>query len=349
MLEEQERRSALREEAASWFAAMQGPDAQSRDQEFKAWLAADPEHRIAYARIAEVYSMGKSLVSPTKAEADVAPSHRRHAVALAAAVAVILLSFFAIVWIPAGNEGQKSGPVIVADAGQHTAKFASRVGQIRKVQLADGSKITLDTNSIVSMRFTPSSRSLRLEQGKARFEVAHEKRPFTVSVGDATVTAHGTVFDVGFRSDHIYFVRLLRGSVDVAQADHVVGHDITSKPKLLRPGQVVEAGGFGVRDLPASFAPAAGESWTSKMRQFDNVRVGDLISEANRYSHIQIRQPVAEIADRRASGTFAIDEPRRLATNLSLLFGLKIAETPDSSITLTPSDTKISQSGAEAP
>ncbi|MDT7531994.1 FecR domain-containing protein [Sphingobium sp. SA2] len=227
MLDEQEKRSAMREEAASWFAAMQGPDAQNRDQEFKAWLAADPDHRIAYARIAEVYSIGKSLVSPTKAEADAAPTHSRHAVALAAAVAVILLSFSAIVWMPAGNKGQKNGPAIVADAGHHTAEFASRVGQIRKLQLADGSEITLDTDSIVSMRFTPSSRSLRLEQGKARFEVAHDKRPFIVSVGDAIVTAHGTVFDVGFRSDQTYFVRLLRGSVDVARADHVVGHDVT--------------------------------------------------------------------------------------------------------------------------
>ena len=349
MLDEQERRSALRDEAASWFATMQGPDAQSRDQEFKAWLAADPDHRIAYARIAEVYSIGKSLVSPTKAEADAAPTHSRHAVALAAAVAVILLSFSAIVWMPAGNKGQKNGPAIVADAGHHTAEFASRVGQIRKLQLADGSEITLDTDSIVSMRFTPSSRSLRLEQGKARFEVAHDKRPFIVSAGDAVVTAHGTVFDVGFRSDQTYFVHLLRGSVDVARADHVVGHDITSKPRLLRPGQVVEAGKFGVRDLPASFARAAGESWTSKMRQFDDVRVGDLINEANRYSRLQIRQPIAAIADLRASGTFAIDEPRRLATNLSLLFGLKIAEAPDNSITLTPSDTTRSQGGAEAP
>lgn len=348
MLDEQEKRSALREEAASWFAAMQGPNAQRHDPEFKAWLAADPAHRSAYARIAEVYSMGKSLVSPTKAEAPAALARRRPVFALAAALAVIL-SVSVIVWMAAGDESRRSGPATLADAGQDTAKFASRVGQIRKIHLADGSEITLDTNSIVSMRFTPSLRSLRLDQGKARFEVAHEKRPFTVSVGDTTVTAHGTVFDVGFRSDHSYFVRLLRGSVDVAQTEHGVSRNISAKPRLLRPGQVVEAGEFGVRDLSASFAPAAGESWTSKMRQFDNVRVADLIAEANRYSRLQIGQPSAEIANLRASGTFAIDDPRRLATNLSLLFGLKVAETPDESITLTPSETKISHSEAAAP
>ena len=42
MTDEQEKRSALREEAASWFAAMQGPDAKRREGEFKTWLAADP-------------------------------------------------------------------------------------------------------------------------------------------------------------------------------------------------------------------------------------------------------------------------------------------------------------------
>lgn len=216
-----------------------------------------------------------------------------------------------------------------------------------------GSRMDRISSSTQTVSYPPTSPApqdfLRLERGKARFEVAREKRPFIVSVGDAQVTAHGTIFDVGFRSDRTYFVRLLRGSVDVAQKLRGPTNRPSRTPRLLTPGQVVEAGLFGVRDLPPSFAPASGESWTSKMRQFDNVRVADLIDEANRYSRVQIRQPIAEVANLRASGTFAIDDPRRLATNLSLLFGLKVTEMPGEAIALSPSEIKISHSEEQTP
>ena len=348
MTDEQEKRSALREEAASWFAAMQGPDAKRREGEFKTWLAADPSHRTAYARIAEIYSMGKSLLSAPAGQPN-RPAPRRNTAALAAVVAVIICAASVFLWMPGNHEERRSATPQQAQVEDEAIVYKSRIGEIRKVRLADGSDIILDTDSIVSAHFTSATRFLRLERGIARFEGAREKRPFIVSVGDAQVTAHGTIFDVGFRSDRTYFVRLLRGSVDVAQKLRGPTNRPSRTPRLLTPGQVVEAGLFGVRDLPPSFAPASGESWTSKMRQFDNVRVADLIDEANRYSRVQIRQPIAEVANLRASGTFAIDDPRRLATNLSLLFGLKVTEMPGEAIALSPSEIKISHSEEQTP
>ena len=107
MTDEQEKRSALREEAASWFAAMQGPDAKRREGEFKTWLAADPSHRTAYARIAEIYSMGKSLLSAPAGQPN-RPAPRRNTAALAAVVAVIICAASVFLWMPGNHEERLS-------------------------------------------------------------------------------------------------------------------------------------------------------------------------------------------------------------------------------------------------
>lgn len=55
------REAVLREEAARWFTAMRGPEAEACRVDFEAWLARDVSHRAAYNRIAETFSLGKRL------------------------------------------------------------------------------------------------------------------------------------------------------------------------------------------------------------------------------------------------------------------------------------------------
>src|SRR5690242_17972648 len=51
----------LRQEAATWFARMRGPDADRYREAFDDWLARGALHRSAYNRIAETFSAGKTL------------------------------------------------------------------------------------------------------------------------------------------------------------------------------------------------------------------------------------------------------------------------------------------------
>ena len=53
----------VRECAAMWFARMRRPDAAAFEKEFEAWLAISAEHRAAYNRMAETFSLGKNLTS----------------------------------------------------------------------------------------------------------------------------------------------------------------------------------------------------------------------------------------------------------------------------------------------
>src|SRR3546814_4387812 len=100
-------------------------------------------------------------------------------------------------------------------------ELASKSGEIRTVALEDGSRVTLDTDTIVHVAYSPTERGLKLERGRARFDVSYDaSRPFVVFAGGGSITAHGTVFDVAVVDRHVS-VALLRGSIEEIGRAHV--------------------------------------------------------------------------------------------------------------------------------
>src|SRR6185312_4234054 len=93
--------------------------------------------------------------------------------------------------------------------------FQTGFGERRVVTLSDGSQITLDSRSEVTVRYTAAARTLTLVRGQARFDVAHDVgRPFTVTALGHKVVATGTAFDVDLLGPKL-LVTLLNGHVVV--------------------------------------------------------------------------------------------------------------------------------------
>jgi len=68
--------------------------------------------------------------------------------------------------------------------GSELQTLATAVGQQRSVTLADGSVVSLNTNTIVETHLQRSIREIYLRQGEAHFQVAHDRsRPFLVHAG----------------------------------------------------------------------------------------------------------------------------------------------------------------------
>ena len=60
-------------------------------------------------------------------------------------------------------------------------RFTTRVGQTATVTLDDGTKVTLDTDSALRVSHNDGQRQVRMERGRAFFDVAQgDKRPFMV-------------------------------------------------------------------------------------------------------------------------------------------------------------------------
>jgi transmembrane sensor len=212
--DENSRPMGLRDEAADWFAIMRGPEAEARQAEFNAWLARGALHRTAFNSIANTYSVGKGLKPPPESEdgpqspdlgssqesedapkpSDTKPpspgSRRRRIVAGGLVVALIGGTVALLPQLVGPERGDR--PVAqIEPARSAPAQLSTQIGEIRSFSLADGSSVTLDSDSLVLVTITPVRRDLQLVRGRARFTVAHDLRPFVVAVVGGTVTARG--------------------------------------------------------------------------------------------------------------------------------------------------------------
>jgi transmembrane sensor len=92
------------------------------------------------------------------------------------------------------------------------------VGEQRTIRLQDGTRLTLNSNSKVVVRFAKAQRHVTLARGEAYFEVVHnQQRPFIVTVGDHEIRDVGTVFMVRYGNGNAA-ITLLEGEVTVSNA-----------------------------------------------------------------------------------------------------------------------------------
>ncbi len=92
----------------------------------------------------------------------------------------------------------------VVDSQQMTLHTA--VGEQRVAKLDDGSVLTMNTDSEITVDYSGDNRIVRLERGEVNFDVSKDPhRPFIVYAGDGLVWAVGTAFNV----------RVEDGSVDL--------------------------------------------------------------------------------------------------------------------------------------
>ena len=341
------RHGQLREEAADWFAIMRDPEeAQIKRKDFEAWLARGALHRAAYNRIAEAYSIGKRLKElPEDAAVTInetldVDTRQNRSGTKAAKYALLLIGLLGATALVA--HWARSAPIhdeptthfVTKDASrssnQAMATLITATGDIQSFHLKDGSVITLDTNSLVLVNFDDIQRNLRLLRGRARFTVAHEGRPFTVHAGHGKVVARGTIFDVDLLPGNHVVVRLVRGAVDVeiesaARAAHL------QRPVQLIPGEQVELENDTIA-VPTKIreVDVNDSDWPNGLRNFTNVRLGDLFAEVNRYASIPLVSESPDIEDIRVSGSFRISDSARLARNLGDMLGLMVMSSPSS-------------------
>ncbi|MFD2427832.1 FecR family protein [Sphingobium scionense] len=100
--------------------------------------------------------------------------------------------------------------------------YRTALGETRTVQLADGSRIHLNTNSSVEVALRDDIRQITLLKGEAQFDVAHDKkRPFIVNADGTLVRAVGTMFNVRLRAD-VTELTVIEGIVAVRNGDSAV-------------------------------------------------------------------------------------------------------------------------------
>jgi transmembrane sensor len=184
--------------------------------------------------------------------------------------------------------------------------YRTTVGERRVITLADGSKLSLDANSEVTVHYAAHERSLHLLSGQARFDVAHDKsRPFTVVAGNQKVIATGTAFNIEMAGPRV-LVTLIEGHVVVLDESGTTQGMLTPAwPHRieLKAGQQLSTGpAVPPEILQANIQRVT--AWTNGQLMFDDEPLSSVVDRLNRYSgtHIVIDDP--RVGAMKISGVF---------------------------------------------
>jgi len=197
---------------------------------------------------------------------------------------------------------------------QPSMTFSTPVAGAGQAPLPDGSKVSLGAATSIEAVYSEASRTIRLKEGEAFFEVHHEnsQRPFIVQSGVISSRAVGTAFNVRKTGERVT-VTVTEGRVQVARsdggvpivdgfaaADHRVmvaaGQQATYDPASNRL-HVVTRG----QDVERALA------WRERRLEFVDEPLDAVITNVNRYSprHIEVRN--VDLHENFYTGTFQPD------------------------------------------
>jgi transmembrane sensor len=184
--------------------------------------------------------------------------------------------------------------------------YRTAMGERRVITLSDGSKLSLDADSEVTVRYAKHDRALHLLKGQARFDVAHDKkRPFSVVAGNQRVIATGTAFNIDMAGPKV-LVTLIEGHVLVLnENDGTAAMPMHPGPRAieLRAGQQLAA----TPAAPPEISPANIQrvtAWTIGQLMFDDEPLSSVVERVNRYGGTQIVIADPRVGAMKISGVF---------------------------------------------
>lgn len=321
------------EAAADWFARLLSPDVTERDREaFETWCVASEAHADAFAAVAQCHADAAILKDDERMRAA-ARAARYAATARArrspparwarfAAAAALMLAVGGGVWWTVYGERAES------------LRYVTAVGEQRRIELSDGTRVQLDTDTDVAVRYGASTRELALTRGRIRIEVAKDaRRPFSVRSGRGVVRDIGTEFQVARHGGDVT-VTLLSGLVSVALADATAAKEA----RVLAPGEQLRVGERGELGWPTPVDLDVVSGWTRGVLTFHDRPLGDLLEEMNRYSETKIRIADPALSTLIVSGVFRAGDQGSLLSALQAGWSIRSRHVSDREIELLPSD-----------
>lgn len=383
--------NSIEQQASRWLVRMQCDSSSDSDRaEHKAWLDANLMHRKAYLRLQSLWNtLGDFADRPEilaeRKQARIKPSAvtllptaqtqeervaEQEQIATKRPVPVYRTpDRSGLKWLPRAMAASLLMVVIGVGAfvqiisssdPQNPNDYQTAVGEQKTVKLADGSTLTLDTQTSLSIDFTEQQRRIVLKQGQARFDVAHDKtRPFVVEANNGKITALGTAFVVR-KTENQVLVTLLEGRVEVVQEDTpgmsdigvidqivrttdldaINEHKRTAPVRVLEVGQQLVYTDMGISDTDNIDIDQA-TAWQQGRLIYENRSLSDVVEDLNRYSKRKILLGDASLELIRVNGVFKSGDNPKAIQALTSYFSMKVISDSEGNLVLYPNTDKL--------
>lgn len=323
-------------EASAWRARLTEQDLES-SPEFEAWLAQDHRNRRAWDHVQSSWDFfGEHAIAPElldlrrRALSEAREAGRRHwdkgwlaerwprAAAAAALLAVL------------------AGSLAVWNL-QQAVVYRTEAGENRVVTLTDGSKVQLDAQTELRVKYSKLARDLLLVKGQARFDVARDvERPFAVLAAGQKVVALGTAFNIDLLGRDL-FVTLIEGKIVVlpqnsATRATAVNSVETASVDAASAGSIELTSGQQLT-LSADKAPKVTAAnvqrttaWQNGQLIFDDEPLSSVVARINRYADKPLGVS-GEAAELKLSGVFNVGDVDGFVTTVTSYLPIEARKT----------------------
>lgn len=293
---------------ASVWAVKERPLSPADEAALREWLSGDPRRRGALLRAEAAWlslSRAKALGPPTewqgaKGVLSRLPSRRRFLKA-------------------AGLAGGLVAASVLVVAGLQSDEAATRMGEIRRLPMNDGSIATLNTQSRLRIDLNDRERRIEIVKGEAWFKVAKNKaRPFVVTAGHVRVKAVGTAFSVKKQAN---------GAEIFVTEGTVMAWTTQSNRSPVRLGAGDRALVSDKHQIAVQHAPDVIDgalAWREGQIALDGKSLFEVAAELNRYNRTKIIIQDTQLGREKLIGRLSANDPEAFSSAVAQAFSAEV-------------------------
>lgn len=291
--------------AADWLVLLHSGEMTAlQQQQFEQWKAEKKDHQLALQQM-EKFSPGLSnLAGNFPSEALVQSNQKfnlaakRNMLLSLSGLMIVGLSAYFIPW------------------EKWQSDYHTKVGEIRKVSLKDGSQLIMASDCYVDVNFTQEKRQIKLIDGEIYVETAKDAqhRPFIVETKNGSVEALGTQFTVRQENSEQTKVKVYKHAVAIEPEN-------SSKRQILKQGQRA----FFDEKYISKALPLDNDQpyWTQQLLVVDQWPLQKVLDELFRYKKGTYHL-APELKNIKISGVFSLKNPEQSLETLAYSHQLEL-------------------------
>ncbi len=291
--------------AADWLVILHSGEMTTlQQQQFEQWKAEKKEHQLALQQM-EKLSHGLSNFAGNFPSEALVQSNQKFNLA---AKRNMLLSLSGLMFVGL------SAYFIPWEKWQ--SDYHTKVGEIKKVSLKDGSQLIMASDCYVDVNFTQEKRQIKLIDGEIYIETAKDAqhRPFIVETKNGSVEALGTQFTVRQENSEQTKVKVYKHAVAIEPEN-------SSKRQILKQGQRA----FFDEKYISKALPLDNDQpyWTQQLLVVDQWPLQKVLDELFRYKKGTYHL-APELKNIKISGVFSLKNPEQSLETLAYSHQLEL-------------------------
>ena len=306
-------------QAARWVVRLDGHTPTATEQRLlEEWLDQDVRHIGAYARARAIYLQfdqlrvpGDPTLTQSAAPHGSRLTRRRMLLWATGGGVAAALSGVALLWPRSVQE------------------YSTRIGEMRREPLPDGSIVTLNTGTRLAVAYTERSREVKLLHGEVLVEATTDPaaRLFKLNALDTQITTAAAAFAVRVLNRDAIQIMVQNGQVQVMEPS-IPARPITLPANTLAlPQHVAGADLSGPSLVTERIDPAEVDrrlAWQRGQLSFEDVTLEYALQEFARYGDVRVVIDDPSIGSLKVVGLYSAADPIGFARTVAVSLGLRL-------------------------